>query len=515
MRHSSGTVQCGPVEIAYESFGDEGDRPLLLVMGLATQMLAWHDEFCASLVERGFFVVRFDNRDVGLSTHLHDAPPPDVMAALGGDTSSASYSLEDCADDAVGLLDGLGITRRVHVVGASMGGMIAQTLAIRHPERVASLTSIMSTPSPRIGAPTQAATATLFAPPATNRDEAVQRALSTYRVIGSPAYPLDEAWLSDVAGRAYDRAYDPLGVARQLLAIHASGDRTRGAPAARPADPRGARRGRPARAGRRRSCDRSRRAGRRARWSSPGWATTCRATCGRGSSTRSRAGRPRRGAVGGVRVLMIAPPGAGKGTQGVVIAEHFGIPHIATGDLLRDHVARGTELGKSVQDFLDRGELVPDEVVLDMVRTAFEELQGDGYVLDGVPRTMEQARALYEIAVELDMRADVALHLKVEDAELVRRLLARAQDTGRSDDTEDVIRHRLALYYDVTHPIVEWYGERGILVTVDANREADAVGRQILTALEVLRQVIERDDGTPRKAVDLTGLGAAFGARSV
>jgi adenylate kinase len=213
-----------------------------------------------------------------------------------------------------------------------------------------------------------------------------------------------------------------------------------------------------------------------------------------------------------MRVLMIAPPGAGKGTQGVVIAEHFGIPHIATGDLLRDHVARRTELGQSVKGYLDRGELVPDQVVLDMVRSAFEALQGGGYVLDGLPRTMEQARALYEIAVELDMTADVALHLKVDDAELVRRLLARA--SGRSDDTEDVIRHRLALYYEVTHPILEWYGERGILVSVDANRDADNVGRHIVTALEVLRQVVDRDDGTPRRAVDLTGLGAAFGARS-
>ncbi len=213
-----------------------------------------------------------------------------------------------------------------------------------------------------------------------------------------------------------------------------------------------------------------------------------------------------------MRVLMIAPPGAGKGTQGVVIAEHFGIPHIATGDLLRDHVKRGTELGQSVRAFLDRGALVPDEVVLDMVRAAFEAQQGDGYVLDGLPRTMEQARALYEIAVQLDMTADVALHLKVDDDELVRRLLARG--SGRSDDTEDVIRHRLALYYEVTHPILEWYGERGILVSVDANRDADNVGRHILTALEVLRQVVERDDGSPRRAVDLTGLGAAFGARS-
>ena len=215
-----------------------------------------------------------------------------------------------------------------------------------------------------------------------------------------------------------------------------------------------------------------------------------------------------------MRVLMIAPPGAGKGTQGVVIAEHFGIPHIATGDLLRDHVARGTELGVAVRSYLDRGELVPDQVVLDMVRAAMEANKGGGYVLDGIPRTMEQARALYAVAVELDMAADVALHLQVDEAELVRRLLDRAQTQGRSDDTEDVIRRRLTLYYDVTHPILEWYGERGILVSVDANRPADAVGRHILTALEVMRQIVDRDDGRPRRAVDLTGLGKAFGAET-
>lgn len=212
-----------------------------------------------------------------------------------------------------------------------------------------------------------------------------------------------------------------------------------------------------------------------------------------------------------MKVLMIAPPGAGKGTQGAVIAEHFGVPHIATGDLLRDHVTRGTELGRSVQGFLDRGELVPDDVVLEMVRTALET-SGGGYVLDGVPRTMEQARALYALAVELDLTADVALHLKVEDAELVRRLLARAGEQGRSDDTEDVIRDRLALYYEVTHPILAWYDERGILVQVDASRPVEAVSRHLLTALEVLRQTIEGNPDAPRRSIDLTTLGAAFGA---
>lgn len=213
------------IELAYETFGDPGDRPLLLVMGLGTQMLAWHDEFCSTLAGRGCFVIRFDNRDIGLSTHLTDAPVPNLMAAFAGDTSSASYRLEDMADDTVGLLDALRLPS-AHVVGVSMGGMIAQTVAIRHPDRLRSLTSIMSTPAPSIGGATAEALAVLMAPPATNREEAVARALSAYTVIGSPDFPLDEQWLSGVAARSYDRGYDALGVARQLLAIHASGDRT-------------------------------------------------------------------------------------------------------------------------------------------------------------------------------------------------------------------------------------------------------------------------------------------------
>jgi adenylate kinase len=216
-----------------------------------------------------------------------------------------------------------------------------------------------------------------------------------------------------------------------------------------------------------------------------------------------------------MRVLMIAPPGAGKGTQGALIAAHFGIPHIATGELLRDHVARETDLGRAVRRHLDRGELVPDEIVLDMVREAFvaARASGGGYVLDGIPRNMRQARATYEIALELGMTANVALHLQVEEDELVRRLLARAALEGRADDTEETIRRRLEVYREVTHPIVDWYAGRGILVSVDAMRPAEQVGRELLTALEVMRSLVDHVPDNARVAVDLTGLGVAFGAQ--
>jgi adenylate kinase len=213
-----------------------------------------------------------------------------------------------------------------------------------------------------------------------------------------------------------------------------------------------------------------------------------------------------------MRVLMVAPPGAGKGTQGAVIAAHFDIPHIATGDLLREHVARRTELGRAVKHHLDRGELVPDDIVLDMVRDAFVAArQRGGYVLDGMPRNIAQARALYRIAQTLGMTANVALHLKADDDELVRRLLARAALEHRADDTEEVIRKRLALYHEVTHPIVDWYAARGILVSVDAMRPVERVGRQILTALEAMRPLVDHVPEHARRPVDLTGLGAAFG----
>jgi len=221
----STTVVSTGIEIAYETFGASGGRPLLLVMGLGAQMLEWHPDLCADLAAENFFVVRFDNRDVGLSTHLHDAPPPDLDAARRGDFSSASYRLEDMADDAVGLLDVLGLDQ-AHVVGVSMGGMIAQTMAIRHSDRVRSLTSIMSTPSLAIGASTPAAQAAFSTPLPTSRAGVVERAVAIRKVIGSPGYPMDEASIREVAGRSYDRCFDPIGVARQWLAVGASGDRT-------------------------------------------------------------------------------------------------------------------------------------------------------------------------------------------------------------------------------------------------------------------------------------------------
>src|SRR6266852_8588752 len=214
-----------------------------------------------------------------------------------------------------------------------------------------------------------------------------------------------------------------------------------------------------------------------------------------------------------MRVLIVAPPGAGKGTQGALIAAHFNVPHIATGDLLRDHVAQQTQLGQAVKQYLERGELVPDEIVLDMVRQAFiaAKAAGGGYLLDGIPRNMTQARATYQIARELGMTADVALHLQADDAELMRRLIARAALEHRSDDTADIIAQRLALYHEVTSPILSWYRDRGILVSVDAMRSAQQVGREILAALEAMRPLLRHVPAEARRPVDLTSLRKAFG----
>ena len=219
-------AHAGDIEIAYETFGIEEDVPLVLIMGLATQMLGWPDEFCDLLARAGHYVIRFDNRDIGLSGHLDDAQPVDLAALTSGDTSSAAYTLSDMAGDTLGLLDALGLTS-AHIVGASLGGMIAQTIAIEHPARVRSLTSIMSTTGdPAVGQPTAAAMGAVLAPRPADREGAIERVVENYRVIGSPGFVFDEEALRERAARSYDRSNDPAGVLRQLAAVPASGDRT-------------------------------------------------------------------------------------------------------------------------------------------------------------------------------------------------------------------------------------------------------------------------------------------------
>jgi pimeloyl-ACP methyl ester carboxylesterase len=179
------------IELAYQEMGDPGAEPLLLAMGLGTQMLAWYDDLCAMLAERGFRVIRFDNRDIGRSTKIEAAGMPKRTDMLLGRRSTAPYFLRDMAADTAGLMDHLGIDS-AHVVGASMGGMIAQTLAIRMPERVRSLVSIMSTTGSRwVGLPTWKALGALMAKPAGSREAAIERTVKIFRTIGSPAYEMN------------------------------------------------------------------------------------------------------------------------------------------------------------------------------------------------------------------------------------------------------------------------------------------------------------------------------------
>ncbi|QRP48133.1 alpha/beta fold hydrolase [Amycolatopsis sp. FDAARGOS 1241] len=213
------------LELEYDTFGDPAHPPLVLVMGLGAQMVTWETGFCEVIARHGFHVVRFDNRDIGLSTYLDDLGAPD-LAEIAAGQASPPYLLSDLAADTVGLFDALGFAK-AHVVGASMGGMVVQQLAIDHPDRLLSLTSIMSTTGdPTVGHTSGAALASLTRPPAPTREEAIAQSVEGYRITGSPGYPLTEEQLRAKAIRGYDRAQHPVGTLRQGAAILASGDRT-------------------------------------------------------------------------------------------------------------------------------------------------------------------------------------------------------------------------------------------------------------------------------------------------
>jgi pimeloyl-ACP methyl ester carboxylesterase len=214
------------ITLCYEAFGDRANPTALLVMGLGTQMLAWQDDFCEALVDRGLHVVRFDNRDIGRSTHLKGRPPT-VPELLLRSRRAAHYTLGDMADDAAWLLRELDLAP-AHIIGASMGGMIAQTLAIRHPESVRSLVSIMSnTGSRRHGQPSLKVYSIFLRRPADGRDEFIAHIMERlFKTIGSRGLPRDEDDLRAIAIASYERDHDPVGPGRQLAAIIASGDRT-------------------------------------------------------------------------------------------------------------------------------------------------------------------------------------------------------------------------------------------------------------------------------------------------
>jgi len=215
----------GDVELCYEPFGDPDQPAVLLVMGLGTQMIGWHADFCTELARRGFFVVRFDNRDVGRSTHLSHVPPPKMAELVTRRPRNPAYTLADMAGDAAGLLDQLGV-ERAHVVGASMGGMIAQTMAARHADRVLSLVSIMSATGSRwSGQPAPKILPIFLQRPAPSKEAYLERIVNLFQLVGSPSYPPDPDDLRERASLSWERGIDQDGLLRQLAAIMASGHR--------------------------------------------------------------------------------------------------------------------------------------------------------------------------------------------------------------------------------------------------------------------------------------------------
>ncbi len=226
--HSAPTMaRANGIKLCYDTFGDRQAAPLLLIMGLGAQMVAWDEDFCTRLASRGYWVIRFDNRDIGLSTKFPERGVPNVLAMLTGqgDATAVPYTLRDMADDTVGLMDALGIAT-AHVVGASMGGAIAQEMAIHHAGRLCTMTSIMSsTGEPGLPPPTAQAIEILLAPTPTDRESYCARYLEIWRVLRGPGFPLDEVRDAERAAQIFDRGLNPPGAARQLAAIIASGSR--------------------------------------------------------------------------------------------------------------------------------------------------------------------------------------------------------------------------------------------------------------------------------------------------
>ena len=225
------TAQNGNVSLAFEQVGDDGGEPLLLIMGLGMQMIYWPDGLLAGFADAGFTVARFDNRDAGASTHLTWLGTPSLPTLFTAPRLVAPYRISDMATDAVAVMDALGWDS-AHVLGTSLGGMVAQAVAIEHPTRVRSLTSVMATPAPWLGLPTRRGAAALLASQARTPEEAADRAVATFRVIGSPGYPLDEEWLRAYARRAFARGAaagaDVGSPRRQLAAAIASPSRLTG-----------------------------------------------------------------------------------------------------------------------------------------------------------------------------------------------------------------------------------------------------------------------------------------------
>ena len=187
-----------------------------------------------------------------------------------------------------------------------------------------------------------------------------------------------------------------------------------------------------------------------------------------------------------MRLILLGAPGAGKGTQGVRLADHYGVAHVASGDILRAHVAEGTPLGPRVAAFVAAGELVPDDLVLEVVgRAVGEAMETGGYLLDGFPRTLAQAEKAYELAKEGDITADAVLFLDVPDEVAVERLVDRSATSGRVDDASTtVIRHRLEVFHDQTYPLLDFYRQNDRLVTIDASAPPEDVFASIVKTLD-------------------------------